>query len=70
MLVYNKDNFAYKVLSYRQAQDVFMYNLFDLFILDKDNNGTLATRVSDILLAIEEKEQIAIEVGHISIKQL
>lgn len=58
------DNFVWLVVN-KQAFDIYINNIFDLYILNDDGSESLVTEVEQILLAIDNGLDIAIEVGHL-----
>ncbi len=58
------DNFVWLVVN-KQALEIFMYRLFDLYILHDDGSESLVTEAEQIFLAVDNGLDIAIEVGHL-----
>ena len=62
------DNFAWLIVT-NKAREIYIYGLFELFILNDDNTETLVEGLSQLVSAINNGLQIGIEVGHININQ-
>lgn len=59
------DNFVWLVVN-KQAFDIYINNIFDLYILNDDGSESLVTEAEQIFLAIDNGLDIAIEVGHLN----
>lgn len=62
------DNFVWLIVT-NKAREIYIYGLFELFILNDDNTETLVEGLSQLVSAINNGLQIGIEVGHININQ-
>jgi hypothetical protein len=51
----------------KQAFDIYINNIFDLYILNDDGSESLVTKAEQIFLAIDNGLDIAVEVGHLNI---
>lgn len=50
------------------AKEIYVSDIFDLFILHDDDSESLIKDFSEINQALEDGQQIGIEVGHLTIK--
>jgi hypothetical protein len=62
------DNFVWLIVT-NKAREIYIYGLFELFILNDDNTETLVEGLGQLVSAINNGLQIGIEVGHININQ-
>ena len=59
------DNFVWLIVT-SKAIEIYVYGLFDLYILNDDGSESLVTKAEQILLAIDKGLDVAIEVGHLN----
>jgi hypothetical protein len=62
------NNFVWLIVT-NKAREIYIYGLFELFILNDDNTETLVEGLGQLVSAINNGLQIGIEVGHININQ-
>jgi hypothetical protein len=59
------DNFVWLVVN-KKAFDIYINNIFDLYVLNDDGSESLVTKAEQIFLALDNGLDIAIEVGHLN----
>jgi hypothetical protein len=58
------DNFVFLLVDKNTAKKIFLFDLFDLFVLHQDDSESLIESLDDI----QGADRIGIEVGHLTIK--
>lgn len=64
-----KDLFVWKVITHKQASDIFHLGIFDVFKLNEDGSESIIESEEELLEAYYEKAVIGIEVGKIDYLQ-
>lgn len=60
-----KDLFVWKIITHKQASDIFHLNLFPVYKLNEDDSKVIIESEEDLLEAYYEKAVMGIEVGQI-----
>lgn len=58
------DNFVWLVVT-RNAIRIYTHNIFDLYVLHDDGSESLITEAEQLISALDNGLDIAIEVGHL-----
>lgn len=65
-----KDLFVWKIISHKQASDIFHLGIFDVFKLNEDGSESMIESEEELLEAYYEKAVMGIEVGRIDLHEI
>lgn len=65
-----KDFFVWKIISHKQASDIFHLGIFSVFKLNKDGSESMIESEEDLLEAYYEKAVMGIEVGKLNLSKI
>ena len=65
-----KDLFVWKIITHKQASDIFHLGIFSVFKLNKDGSESMIESEEDLLEAYYEKAVMGIEVGQLDFHDL
>lgn len=60
------DNFVWLIVT-DKAIKIYMYSIFDLYVLNDDGSESLVTNGEQLMSALDKGLDIGIEVGHLNI---
>ena len=65
-----KDLFVWKIITHKQASDIFYLNLFPVYKLNEDDSKVMIESEEDLLDAYYEKAVMGIEVGQLDLHEV
>ena len=65
-----KDLFVWKIITHKQASDIFHLSIFDVFKLNEDGSESMIESEEELLEAYYEKAVMGIEVGKIDLHEV
>ena len=65
-----KDLFVWKIITHKQASDIFHLGIFNVFKLNEDDSESMIESEEDLLEAYYEKAVMGIEVGQLDLSQI
>ena len=65
-----KDLFVWKIITHKQASDIFHLGIFNVFKLNEDGSESMIESEEDLLEAYYEKAVMGIEVGQLDFHDL
>jgi len=65
-----KDLFVWKIITHKQASDIFHLGIFDVFKLNEDGSESMIESEEELLEAYYEKAVMGIEVGQLGLSQI
>lgn len=65
-----KDLFVWKIITHKQASDIFHLGIFDVFKLNEDGSESMIESEEELLEAYYEKAVMGIEVGKIDLHEV
>ena len=66
MIKVTKDNFVWLIVT-DNAEEIWDKKVFDLYILYDDDSESLVENYKELVLAIDNGQEIGIEVGHLKL---
>ena len=65
-----KDLFVWKIITHKQASDIFHLGVFDVFKLNEDGSESMIESEEELLEAYYEKAVMGIEVGQLDLHEV